>query len=198
MKNGEGREAVRQQREAADLALALEVFNVAVLCRIGLGMYLCAMSEHDEALGVLRGAAELANKHGFALQEAQAYLGMGVLLALAERYAESAHAYSVSARCAEAGKVPVLAIEAWRMAGQVAAQGGDDQVAYESFREAIRVAEGSDAASVKDSTAGEAARKLADLCDGLHMPEQARCLREQAEAMDTGEIGTGEPVLVEA
>jgi hypothetical protein len=103
----------------------------------------------------------------------------------------------VCARCAEAAKVPVLAIEAWRMAGQVSLQAPNREKAYRSFREAIRVAEVSEVEAVKDSTASEAARKLADICDHLDMPEQGNSLRAEAEAMDNGEIGIKSPILAE-
>lgn len=197
MKNGEPEEAVRQQQAAGDLAFSLELFDVTVLCRVALSSYLMAFGRRDEALRVLRSAAGLAHEHRFALPEAQAHLGIGLLLALAERYEDSADAYSVCARCAEAAKVPVLPIEAWRMAGQVSLQAREQEKACQSFREAIRIAEASEVEAVKDSTASEAARKLADIYDQLNMPEQANSLRAEAEAMERGEVGLDNQVLVE-
>jgi tetratricopeptide (TPR) repeat protein len=141
MRNGESAEAVRQQQAAGDLAFSLDLFDVTVLCRVALSSYLIASERRDEALLVLQSAAKLAQERGLPLQEAQAHLGIGLLLALAKRYEDSADAYSVCARCAEAAKVPVLAIEAWRMAGQVSLQAPNREKAYRSFREAIRVAE---------------------------------------------------------
>src|SRR5204862_4069579 len=120
-----------------------------------------------------------------------------LLLAVAKRYQDSADAYSVCARCGEAAKVPVLAIEAWRMAGQVSLQALDREKACQSFREAIRVAEASEVEAVKASTASEAARRLAEICDQLDMPEQAKSLRAEAEAIERGEIGIQDQVLVE-
>jgi len=197
MKNGDYTEAVRQQQAAGDLAFSLELFDVTVLCRVALSSYLTASGRRDEALGVLQSTAKLANERGFAMQEAQARLGIGLLLALAKRYEESADAYSVSARCAEAANVPVLAIEGWRMAGQVSLQVPNREKACQSFREAIRVAEASEVEAVKDSTASEAARKLAEICDQLGMPEQANSLRAEADAMEQGEIGIKNPISAE-
>lgn len=198
MKNEERTEAVRQQQAACDLALSLELFDVAVVCRVALSSYLMASGFRDEALVTVKSAAELARERGLPLQEAQAYLGIGVLLALSTRYWESSEAYSTSARCAEAANVPMLAIEAWRMAGQVALQAPDREKACQSFREAIRVAKVSEPDTVKDSTACESARKLAEICDRLNMPEQAQSLRAEAEAMERGEIGVQDQALVEA
>jgi hypothetical protein len=197
MKNGEGAEAVRQQEAAGDLALSLQMFDVAVLCRVALGSYLTALGRRDDALLVLNQAAALAREHSLPLQEAQARLGAGLLLALAKRYLEAADEYADCGRCAEAAKLPVLAIEAWRMAGQVSLQARDRGKAAQSFREAIRVAEASEAATVQDSTASESARKLAEICDHLNMPDQAESLRAEAEAMERGEIGTKNPVPAE-
>jgi tetratricopeptide (TPR) repeat protein len=197
MKEGDAARALRQQQAAGELASALGVFDVAVLCRIALGSYLIAAGRRDEALLSLRDAAALAHKHGFALQKAQAHLGIGLLLCLAKRYVESAEAYEASARCAETAKVPVLAIEAWRMAGQVSLQAHDFDKASFAFREAVLVAEKSEVDTVKDSTAAESARKLAEIYDRLGMPDQARSLQAEAEAMERGEIGVSDPVLSE-
>jgi hypothetical protein len=197
MKNGDNAKAVREQEAAGDLALSLELFDLTVLCRVALSSYLTASGRRDEALGVLQSTAELAHERGFALQEAQARLGIGLLLALAKRYEESADAYSASARCSEVANVSVLAIEAWRMAGQVSLQAPNREKACQSFREAIRVAEASEVEMVQDSTASEAARRLAEICDQLGMPEQANSLRAEAEAMEQGEIGIKNPVLAE-
>jgi tetratricopeptide (TPR) repeat protein len=197
MKNGESAEAVSQQQAAGDLAFSLGLFDVTVLCRTALSSYLTAFGRREEALRVLQSAADLAKERGFALQESQAHLGIGLLLALAERYEDSADAYSVCARCAEAANVPVLAIEAWRMAGQVALQVPDRERACQSFREAIRVAEVSEVEAVKDSTASEVARKLAETYDYLDMPQQAESLRAEADAMERGEIGVKNQVPVE-
>lgn len=195
MKNGECAEAVSLQRTAGDLAFSLDLFDMAVLCRVALSSYLTAAGRREEALMVLQSASELAHEHGFALQEAQAHLGIGLLLALAKRYEDSAYAYRACARCAETAKVPILAIEAWRMAGQVSLQIRDDKKACWCFREAIRIAEASEVETVKDSTASESARKLAEICDRLGMPEQAKSLRAEAEAMESGDIGIKNPVL---
>jgi tetratricopeptide (TPR) repeat protein len=198
MKNGDGADAVRQQEAAGDLALSLQVFDVAVLCRVALGSYLTALGRRDEALQVLNQAAALAREHGLALQEAQAHLGAGLLLSLAKRYLEAADEYAVCARCAEEAKVPVLAIESWRMSGQVSLQARDREKAALGFREAIRVAEASEVETVQDSTASESARKLAEIYDRLDMPDQAESLRAEAEAMERGEVGIKPTVPVDA
>lgn len=197
MKNGEGEEAVRQQEAAGTLALSIEVVDVAVLCRVALGSYLMALGRREDALLVLRQAATLAREHALPLQEAQAHLGAGLLLSLAKDYTEAADEYAACGRCAEAANVSVLAIEAWRMAGQVSLQGRDHEKAAVYFREAIRLAEVSEIETVQDSTASESARKLAEIYDRLDLPDQAESLRTEAAAMERGEIGIRNPALVE-
>lgn len=199
MKEGQSAEAVRQQQAAGELAFSLELYDVTVLCRVALSAYLMASGRSPEALSASKSAAELARGRGFLLQEAQARLSIGLLLALAEQYDQAADAYAESARCAEAAKTPALAIEAWRMAGQVSLQVPNREKACECFRAAIRVAVGTEVGAVQASTAPESARKLAAICDELGMRDQAESLRIEAEAMETGDVGIKPgPALVEA
>lgn len=189
MKDGKGSDALRMQREARDLAASLKLFEVAVLCQVALASYLSGLGRREEALAELHGAIELAQRHGLGLPEAQAHLAAALLLALGKRFPEAANEYAACARRSEEVKVPVLAIEAWRMAGQVNLQANVEAQAVSCFKEAIRVAEGSEVDTVKNSTASEVARKLANLYVRLDLPAQAESLFTQAEAMERGEVG---------
>lgn len=189
MKDGKGEEAVRLQGEARDLAASLNLHHVTVLCQIALASYLSGLGRSQEALAELRRAAELAQQHQLGLPEAQAHLAMALLLALGKRFPEAAAAYVTCARRSEAAKVPVLAIEAWRMGGQIHLQTKEDEAAARCFQEAIRVAEGSEVDAVKNSTASEVARKLGELYRRLGVTAQADSLFELADAMERGEVG---------
>jgi hypothetical protein len=196
MKDGKGADALRLQREARDLAISLRLHEVTVLCQVALGSYLSGLGQGDEALLELGSAIELAHRHGFGLLEAQAQLAVGLLLALAKRFPEAANQYAECARSSEAANIPVLAIEAWRMAGQVSLEGCDPR-AVSFFREAIRVASGSEVDTVKNSTASEVARNLAALYTRLRMPAQAASLLVQADAMEHGQVGIKPTIEVE-
>lgn len=198
MKNGGGHEAVRMQREALDLATSLKLVEVAVICQIALASYLSGLDQREDALFELRAAIELAEQHQLGLQEAQARLAMALLHALDRRFSDAAREYVACARRAEAVNVPLIAIEAWRLAGQLALQLDAEPQAVSCFQEAIRVAEGAEAATVQLSSAAEAARKLAAVCRDRGLIVQASSLFEQADAMERGEVGGRAPAEPEA
>ncbi|WP_224364526.1 hypothetical protein [Hyalangium versicolor] len=189
MKEGKGAEAVRMQRSAQNLALELKLTQVAVICQIALASYLSGLDQRPAAVKELTAAIELAARHELGMQEAQARLALALLHALDRRFPEAAREYGACARCAEAAGVPLLAIEAWRLAGQLALSLKAEQQAVAAFREAIRVAEGTERSAVENSSAPEAARKLASLCVERGLRSQADSLFEQADAMERGEVG---------
>lgn len=189
MKEGRGAEAVRMQRSAQNLALSLKLTEVAVICQVALASYLSGLEQRPAAVKELTAAIELAARHGLGMQEAQARLALALLSALDRRYAEAASEYGACARCAEAAGVPLLAIEAWRLAGQLALSLKAEQQAVAAFQEAIRVAEGAERTVVENSSAPEAARKLASLCAKRGLGSQADSLFAQADAMERGEVG---------
>jgi hypothetical protein len=84
----------------------------------------------------------------------------------------------------------LFAIEAWRLAAQISISLDLQAQAVTCLREAIRVAEGTDSSSVKISSANEAARTLAALCERRGLSTQARSLYDQADAMERGDVGT--------
>ncbi|WP_437764914.1 hypothetical protein WMF27_32765 [Sorangium sp. So ce281] len=189
MKEGRGLDAVRMQREACDLAASLRLAEVTVLCQVSLASYLSALEQPNLAAKELRGAVDLAARHNLGLQEAQARLALALVLALQQRLPDAAREYAECARRADKANVPLLAIEAWRLAGQIALQMKTEQQAIACFSEAIRVAEGSEREVVKISSAPEAARRLAALCRERGLVAQAESLYTQADAMEQGEVG---------
>lgn len=202
MKEGRGDDAIRLQTAARDIAGSLGLDDATVIAWVALASYLSGLGRRAQALAELDGAIALAAARGLGLQEAQARLGRGLLLALERRFPEAAREYAECARRAERADVPLLAIEGWRLAAQIGLQAGVEAPAIECLREAIRVAEGSPPDTVRISSAAEAARKLASLCAARGMPAQAESLHAQADAMDAGAIGTPAaerpPVAMEA
>jgi tetratricopeptide (TPR) repeat protein len=190
MKDKDGVRAVRLQREACQLAMSLKLLDVTVICQVALASYLSGLGQREAALSELRAAVKLAQGHGLGLQEAQARLAMALLLALDRRYPEAVREYQECASHAEEANVPLLAIEAWRLAGQLSLQQKQEAQAASCFREAIRVAAGATPETVKLSSASEVARRLASLCKDRGLQAQAESLFKQADAMERGEIGT--------
>jgi tetratricopeptide (TPR) repeat protein len=112
------------------------------------------------------------------------------VLAVDKRYAEAAREYADCAQRAESAGIALIAIEGWRLAGQLALSVGSEREAVSCFREAIRVAEGSEAKMVSLSSASDAARALAACCQAKGLLAQADSLYAQADAMERGEVGT--------
>jgi hypothetical protein len=192
MKKGQGPDAIRQQREARDLACALEMHELHVICQIALANYLSGLGQTHEAVSELEQSVQYAAEHRLPMPESQAHLALGLLHALAQRMPQAACEYVRAALAAEVAKVDLLAIEGWRLAGQIALQAGSEEVGISSFAEALRVAAGSDAAVVRSSSASEAARQLAQHMSERGMNAQSESLYTLADQMERGEFGRRE------
>jgi tetratricopeptide (TPR) repeat protein len=189
MKEGRGKEAIEMQRRARDLCVQLSLREPQVLCQVALASYLSGLGLREQAIAELRSAIEQAKTYQLGLQEAQARLALGLIYALEKRFVDAAREYAECARRAEAVNVPLIAIEAWRLAGQIAIAVGSEAQAAACFQEAIRIASGSTVDVVQISSAPEAARALALRCQEKGLRAQAESLYTQADAMERGEIG---------
>lgn len=187
MKERRGEEALAHQREARDLCAAAGLVELQVISQVTLASYLSGLGQREVAKQELVGAVELARAHGQLRVQSQAHLALGLLHGLDHAYPTAIHAYVDAAKTAETAQEPILAIEAWRMAGQLAAQIGQDNAAADVLREALRVATGVAPEAQKHTSAPEAARQLAVLCERHGMTAQAASLYAQADAMEAGE-----------
>jgi tetratricopeptide (TPR) repeat protein len=186
MKDGQGREAIELQREARDLCASVGMVEMQVIIWVALASYLSGLDQRREAKRELLGAIELAHAHDLLRVESQAHLALGLLHGLDRAYPEAIHSYVDAAKTAEAGDEPTLAIEAWRMAGQLAAQIGQDDAAANALHEALRVATGVPVSAQKTTSAPEAARQLATIYQRHGVTAQAASLFAQADAMEAG------------
>jgi hypothetical protein len=173
--------------------MRLELRELVVICQIALASYLSGLNDLPRALAEAEGAAEYAAQHGLKQAESQARLAAGLLHALAKRLPEAAREYAASGRAAEQAGVPPLAIEGWRLAGQLALQAGNDAEAAASFGEAIRIASGSTPPMVQSSGAAEVARSLAAIYRKRGQGAQAASLETQADEIEAGSFGAAAP-----
>lgn len=187
MKEGRGPEAVKAQREARDLCGEVNEPELWVITQVTLASYLSGLGQRPLAKRELRLAIEQAEQHQLGRLHAQALLALGMLHALDGEPGEAARAYSESARVAEANDEPILAIEGWRTAGQLAASHRQDDAAAQALQQALRLAADTPPADVKGSSAPEAARQLAAIYERRGMRAQAASLHVQADAMEHGE-----------
>jgi tetratricopeptide (TPR) repeat protein len=184
MKQKRGADAVRMQREARDLCVRLEMYQAAVICQIGLASYLSGLGHIPRAIEELEGARQMAREHGLPVQESQALLALGLIHTVGKRLPDAVKAYAQAGRVAEAGEMPLIAIEAWRLAGQLVMNERHAEQASSAFKEAIRIASKAEPNVVKASSAPEAARALAVTCRKMGMAAQADSLEASAKSME--------------
>lgn len=186
MKRGDGARAITLQREARDLAASSGMHLAAALCSITLASYAAGLGERASALVELDDASQRAAAQGLPLQEAQAHLAAGMLHALDGRLHEAAASYAKAGEAAERAAEVSLAVEAWRLSGTIQMQAGDEHAAR-SLQRAVSLAESTDPATAKTTSAPEAARQLAEIYARRGLDPAARSLHEQADAIERGE-----------
>lgn len=184
MKQGQGQVALAQQREARDLCAAAGLTELTAITTIALASYMSGLGQRGAAKQEVGQAITLARANAQPRVESQGHLALGLLHGLDHDHAAALRSYVDAATTAEAAKEPTLAIESWRMAGQHAAQIGQDEQAAQAFREALRVATGVPVEQQGSTSAPEAARQLAALCERHGMTAQAASLYDQADAME--------------
>ena len=176
-------DAVRLQREVRDLAAQAGLVRESVLFEIVLGTYALQGGAPAPALTAFDEAARRAVAASLPELAAQALLAKAGALLLARRPADAALAYAEAGRLARE-KAPVLAIEAYRMAGTLLLQLRQDQQAIAVWQQALDLAGASAPAVRAASTAAEVARALAAVCRGHGLRTQADALVKQAEALE--------------
>lgn len=184
MKEGRGADAIALQREATALCADLELFELLVITKTALASYLSGLGHRALAKQEVGEAIELSRQHALGRSESLAWLTLGLLHNLDGEHQQAVGAYTEAARSAEHAAEPILAIEGWRMAGQLAMGLRADQAAVDCFLLALRVAEDSDPELAKHSSAPEAARALANLYERRNMPAQAASLHAHADALE--------------
>lgn len=187
-------EAVRYQREARDFCTAEGMHRESVINELILGSYVLQGGSTDRALDIYRDARRRADEHSLNEQSVQAQLAVGACLFVLKRLDEAALAYADAGNIGLEKKSIPLAIEAFRMSGQIAATRGHLEQAGTAFRRALAAAEGHPA-EAGSSSAPEAARELAALCRKHGMTAQADSLELQAAAMEAAAIQPPEPVV---
>lgn len=186
MKEGRGADAIEQQRKVRDLCAGVGQHELQVIAQITLASYLSGLEQRPAAKRELLAAIEVARTHELLRPESQAHLALGLLHALDDEQPAAVRAYADAGRTAEAAGEPMLAIESWRMAGQLTAKLRQDDAAVRAFGEALRIAEGTPPEQLERSSAPEAARQLAALYERRGMQAQAASLHVQADAMERG------------
>ncbi len=185
-------DAVRLQREARDLCFEHGLVRDGVVMELILASFLVPMERRSEARDVYAQAAARADARGFADLSAQAHLAMAALYVLDRRRDDAYAAYYLGAQRAQEADLKVLAIEGWRMAGQLRLEARDEAGATACWRHALALSDEAPPPEAKASSAAEVAAALAALCRAQGLDAQARALDAKAAEL-LAETAEGAP-----
>jgi hypothetical protein len=184
LREGRSVDAVSTQARAAALCAEMEMPREQILNLHVLASYVLAANQRHKAREIYRGAVDLCRMHAATDLESQTEMALGLLDALDQRPTEAATHYSGAARLAETAAVIPLAIEAWRLAGQLALDAGLETSAVECWKRALALADPLDPALAKVTSAPQTALALAAMCRRHGLNAQAKALEERAVGLE--------------
>ena len=188
MKQGSIQEAVSHQLEAVRIAYDSGATREALLQHMILAGYYHAASLEPDAWREYATVAQRATEWGCFLEEAQSRLALGLIDARAGRRADAIAQYAAAAAAAERARAEALAVECWRVAGELAAASGAETAAAEHWQRAIDVAYRAGPAVERSSSAPVAATQLATILRARGLTAQAESLEERARRLLAGEL----------
>src|SRR5581483_10191630 len=133
-------------------------------------------------------AGDIARARGLGELAAQTELALGMIEVVARAPERAAAHYAAAGRLAEEAKVDVLAIEAWRMAGQLALEMGSrlEMPAIDCWKRALAIAGALDPKMAQATSAAEIARALAGVYRRRGLPAQARAMDQRSVELEDG------------
>lgn len=180
LRRGQTLQAVEQQARARDMCLELGLAREGVLMELLLGAYVVHAGDVKLAAETYQSASARAEQSGLGDLGAQAQMALGALFLLRSQKDEAATAYTKSALFARDAQSALLAVEGFRLAGQMRMELGDEERAVDLWRRALDVAHAAPAVEAKASSASEAARALAALYRKRGLMEQALEVERQS------------------
>jgi tetratricopeptide (TPR) repeat protein len=193
---GRPSEGVKAQMQARDIAVQAGLLDKAALIELSLGAYLLQAGAPEQAISVIDQARARAEQAKALEVVAQAHLSKGGALLVLQRPNEAVDAYLAGGRAIEKeeGVISLLAVECYRLAGQVALGLKRSEAAVSAFGQAIAIASGVPAEQRAASSAPMAARDLAALYREQGMGDRAKALEKQAEEWEAAATeGAPEP-----
>ncbi|MCG5055326.1 MAG: hypothetical protein KA712_20370 [Myxococcales bacterium] len=194
---GDGRfaDAVIAQRAARDVAVRLGLVKEAAQMELLLGSYVLSGGEARRALELFTQTAGRAEAAGWGTVACQAGMARGSALAMLAaqpelapdaarlKRTEAGVAYLDAGRTGARLKAPAVAIEAYRLGGDMLAALGEQTRAVEAWTKAIEVAEAAPPADVAGSSALELAHTLRDRARATGRGSEAAGWQARAEKM---------------
>jgi hypothetical protein len=184
LRRGDAVGAAQHQSRAVQLCTSAGLGREACLMELMLATCFVHAGQRDLAEERYRAVADRARDRGWLDLSAQAWMALGSMRLLARDRSGASVAYGWAGRAGRDGHEHTLAIEGYRMAGQLAAEDGNHELATRLFGEAIAIATHLPPPAAGRTSAPLAARQLADHCERMGLGAQATSLREQADRMD--------------
>ncbi len=184
MAGGDAGLAVGKMRDARNAARRIGLERVAILMTLIMGGYALEGRAPQTAASIYEEARMAAEKAKLPELEAQAHMAMAAGLFAGGKYAEAALAYAQAGqRAAEAG-IRMLAIEAYRMSGELLVKQFDFDHAAQAFSRACAIANDAEPSEKQLSSASEATRALAALFRRHDLHDTADHLERVAEEIE--------------
>jgi tetratricopeptide (TPR) repeat protein len=178
--SGRPADAVRSQVQARDICVQAGLTKESLVMELVLASYLLQAGSPDQCVQVLDRVIPNAEAAGVPELVAQAHMARGGALLSQRRGLDAAEAYGKAGRAAEPLESPLLAIEAYRMMGQLLLQANQEQQAAAAFQHALQLASKASPHERARSSAPIAARDLAAVYRKFNMFAQASTLEAQA------------------
>lgn len=184
MTRGDAGVAVNKMRDARNAAQRMGLERIAVMLTLMMGGYAMQARAPETATTIFEEGRLTAEKAKMPDLAAQAQMSMAAGLLAMGKHSEAALAYAQAGqRAAEAG-IRVLAIEAYRICGEILAKANDLDRAAQAFSRACAIANDAEPSEKQLSSAPEATRELAALFYKHDMADTAEHLEHVAEEME--------------
>jgi len=180
---GRPSDGIKAQIEARDLSVQAGLLDKAALIELSLGAYLLQAGAPEQALSVIEQARVRAEQAKAPEVVAQAHLSKAGALLVLQRPEDAVDAYLVGGRAIEQekGVMSLLAVECYRLAGQVLLGLKRPEGAVSAFGQAIAIASEAPVDLRAASSAPLAARDLAALYREQGLRDRAEALEKQAD-----------------
>jgi len=176
---GRAEEGLQHQARARDLAMQAGLFEQAAMLDLMLGSHLLMAGGHAAAEAHFDRVIQQAHGLGSGQLEAQAYMAKAGAQLMQKKQPEAAASYTRGGRVAEASGKTSIAIECYRMDGQISLTLGNERAATEALNKALVLAKGLANQDAALSSAPEAASQLAAIYEKNGLHPHAHALRAQ-------------------
>jgi tetratricopeptide (TPR) repeat protein len=173
-REGQHEPALRRYLEAQQLCKAEGAVQEEAMVLLALASGFLAIRDSEQAATAYRKAAELAQSQQLWPLVSQAWLGVGAVLFMNGMILAAAEAYEQAAVAAQQAQVPMLRIEALRMAGTCHHQIGRTSDVMRCWQSAVEEGEALPGDRRQTTTLPQVAEDFVRLLRKHGLPEQAR------------------------